>query len=147
MISKVTFINFGKFKNKNYENLFNDYVKRISHYVKLEVKEIKVKDDSESFFNKNKEKFENLIDGKLVLLTEHGKNLNNKDFKNYFIKLEGPITIIVGTSWGIPQYLYKEANLILSLSKMVLPHEMARTIIAEQVYRTLTIIKGEKYHK
>lgn len=147
MISKITFINFGKFKNKNYELIFNDYVKRIDHYVKLEVKEIKVKDDSKEFFNKNKEKFESLIDGKIILLTEHGKNLNNNELKDFFLKLEGSVTFIVGTSWGLPDYLYKKSFLNLSLSKMVLPHEMARTIIAEQVYRTFTIINGEKYHK
>jgi len=62
--------------------------------------------------------------------------------------MNGPeqgITFIVGGAWGLHKSVTDRADRVLSLSKMTLPHELARLVLAEQVYRAFTIIRGEPY--
>jgi len=56
------------------------------------------------------------------------------------------LTFVIGGADGIPAPLVKRANLRLSLSAMTLPHRLARLVLCEQIYRALTIIRGEPYH-
>jgi 23S rRNA (pseudouridine1915-N3)-methyltransferase len=56
------------------------------------------------------------------------------------------LTFVIGGAAGIPAGLVKRANLRLSLSAMTLPHRLARLVLCEQIYRALTIIRGEPYH-
>jgi len=56
------------------------------------------------------------------------------------------ITFAIGGADGLPAALSARANLRLSLSAMTLPHRMARLVLLEQIYRALTIIRGEPYH-
>ena len=56
------------------------------------------------------------------------------------------ITFLIGGAYGVSDEIFKRSNLTLSLSKMTLTHDMARTLLLEQVYRAHTIIRGEKYH-
>ena len=57
------------------------------------------------------------------------------------------VTFLVGSHLGIPQRIKDRANLKLSLTKLTLPHELARVVLLEQIYRAVTIIKGLPYHK
>jgi 23S rRNA (pseudouridine1915-N3)-methyltransferase len=56
------------------------------------------------------------------------------------------LTFVIGGADGIPAALVKRAQLRLSLSAMTLPHRLARLVLCEQIYRALTIIRGEPYH-
>ena len=56
------------------------------------------------------------------------------------------LTFAIGGADGLPPALVARANLRLSLSAMTLPHRMARLVLLEQIYRALTIIRGEPYH-
>ncbi len=56
------------------------------------------------------------------------------------------LTFVIGGADGIPAPLSAKANLRLSLSAMTLPHRLARLVLCEQIYRALTIIRGEPYH-
>jgi 23S rRNA (pseudouridine1915-N3)-methyltransferase len=57
------------------------------------------------------------------------------------------VTFLVGSHSGIPQRIKDQADLKLSLTKLTLPHELARVVLLEQIYRAVTIIKGLPYHK
>jgi 23S rRNA (pseudouridine1915-N3)-methyltransferase len=57
------------------------------------------------------------------------------------------ITFVVGGAFGVDQNIVREAKRTLSLSRMTLPHSMARLLLAEQLYRAGTILRGEPYHK
>ena len=57
------------------------------------------------------------------------------------------VTFLVGSHLGIPKRIKDLANLKLSLTKLTLPHELARVVLLEQIYRAVTIIKGLPYHK
>ncbi len=148
MFSKIVFIHFGKFKSKDYELLFNEYIKRLSHYSKVETKEIKVEKDEPKSFEKIKAKILLALKGTTVLsLSERGKNLTSKEFSDFINRGTGVLSVVVGSSWGVPDFVEKESGMILSFGKLTMPHEAVRFLCAEQMYRAYTLIKGESYHK
>ena len=63
------------------------------------------------------------------------------------IQGESHIQFIIGGSLGLSDKVLKEADLLLSFSKMTFPHQLMRVILLEQVYRSYRIIQGEPYHK
>jgi len=148
LFSKVIFIHLGKFKSPQYEELFADYCSRIKRYVKVEVKELKVGVDERSQFDKILPKIKDAVKGsKLIVLSERGKNVTSHEFAKFIDSGSGTLTVLTGTSWGIGEELEKSANFLLSFGKLTLPHEAVRFLVAEQLYRSLTIIRGESYHK
>ena len=148
MFSKIVFVHLGKFKSSQYAELFEDYFLRIKRYVKVEVKEIKISFDEKSQFEKIVPKIQDAVKNtKVVVLSERGKNLTSHEFAKFINSGSGVLSVLTGTSWGMTERLEKEASLLLSFGKLTFPHEAVRFLVAEQVYRTLTIIRGESYHK
>ena len=148
MFSKVVFIHLGKFKSSQYSELFQDYYSRIKRYVKVDVKEIKVPTDERSQFDKILPKIQDAIKGsKLIVLSERGKNITSQEFAKFMDSGSDTLNVLTGTSWGLTEGLEKKANLLMSFGKLTLPHEAVRFLVAEQLYRSLTIIRGESYHK
>jgi len=148
LFSKVVFIHLGKFKSLQYAELFEDYCSRIKRYIKVEIKEIKITSDDRSQFEKVIPKIEDAIrNTKLVVLSERGKNITSREFAKFMDSGSGTLSVLTGTSWGLTEELERDANLLLSFGKLTFPHEAVRFLVAEQLYRTLTIIRGESYHK
>ena len=148
MFSKIVFVHFGKFKSKEYGALFDEYVKRIAHYSKVEIKEIKIEKDEPVFLEKIKEKILDSLKGTTVMaLSERGKSITSKEFSDFINNGTGVLSVVVGTSWGVPEFVEKKAGLVLSFGKLTMPYEAVRLLCAEQMYRAYTIIRGESYHK
>lgn len=149
MFSKIVFINFGKFKSNELEKVFLEYVKRISCYVKTEVKCLKIQEDTPSGFNKIKDKVLSVLNNKkILLLSLKGEKITNSKLSKFINNGTDELYVVVGSSWGIPSYIEEDLNCFsISISDLTLPHELVRVIISEQIYRSFTIIKGEKYHK
>ena len=148
MFSKIVFIHLGKFKSLQYAELFEDYCKRIKRYTKVEVKEIKISSDEKSQFEKIVPKIEDAVrNTKVVVLSERGKNLTSRELAKFIDSGSGVLSVLTGTSWGLTQELENDASLLLSFGKLTFPHEAVRFLVAEQLYRTFTIIRGESYHK
>lgn len=86
----------------------------------------------------------------VILLDEHGKQLSSPDFaqclQRQFLHGKKILCIIGGAHGHFPPIVKERANLVLSLSKMVLPHELCRLLLVEQIYRAQEIIEGGKYH-
>jgi 23S rRNA (pseudouridine1915-N3)-methyltransferase len=86
----------------------------------------------------------------VVLLDERGKSLSSVDFSQFFERqmISGVkrIVFIIGGAFGVSPEVIKRANSTISLSRMVFPHQLVRLILVEQLYRGISIIKGEKYH-
>ena len=57
------------------------------------------------------------------------------------------LLLVIGGDEGLDQRMRQSADLVLSLSKMTLPHRLARVVLVEQLYRAFTLLKGEPYHK
>lgn len=85
-----------------------------------------------------------------VVLTEHGRTFTTRDFAVLFSRqLESGktgISFLAGGPYGLAASVLDHADLQLSLSPMTFTHEMARVLLLEQLYRALTIIRGEPYH-
>ena len=86
----------------------------------------------------------------VVLLDERGKEMTSRDFSVYIDKkmvtVAKNLIFVIGGPYGFSAEMYNRANEKLSLSKMTFSHEMIRLFFIEQIYRAMTILKGEPYH-
>lgn len=86
----------------------------------------------------------------LVLLDEKGKSLSSIQFskfmENKLVTGQKKLIFLVGGAWGFSDALYQRANYQLSLSKMTFSHQMIRLFFVEQLFRAMSILKGEAYH-
>ena len=154
---KIKLIAIGKTDNSALQALIDDYLKRLSFYIKFELEIItvikNVKNLSEAL---QKEKEGEMILSKispmdhLILLDEKGKSFSSMDFSSFIEKkaMQGKTRIIfvIGGAFGFSPEVYDRANELVSLSKMTFSHQLIRLIFLEQLYRSFTILKGEKYH-
>ena len=87
----------------------------------------------------------------LLILDEGGRQYTSLKLASFLEELMNrrtlEVSFVVGGYLGIPERIKKLASLTLSLSQLTLPHELARVILLEQVYRSVTMIKGLPYHK
>ena len=151
---KLTFISVGASKNSQYKALEKEYLERLSHYTFVDT--IIIADSKKATTNeKINEESEKIISkitpgSQIVLLDIFGKNISTEELSKKISHWDNTavktLTLIVGGAFGVSDALKKLAHLRLSLSLMTFPHEMARVIMLEQLYRAYTIIRGEKYH-
>ena len=86
----------------------------------------------------------------VFLLDENGKEFSSVDFATFITKKQITVNkrmvFVIGGPYGFAPKVYQRANGLVSLSKMTFSHQMIRVIFLEQLYRAMTIIKGEPYH-
>jgi len=154
---KISLFVIGKTSKKYLQAGIDDYVKRIGHYVKFEMKVIPdVKTGNKEAVSVLKKKeaeqvFKHISDADtLVLLDENGKIFDSVEFAGYIEKKSIASTkhlvFLVGGAFGFADELYTRANDKIALSKMTFSHQAIRFICAEQLYRAFTIIRNEPYH-
>lgn len=87
---------------------------------------------------------------RLVLLDSRGKQLSSEDFAGFIRehqeRMPVPLVFAVGPADGFGAETLKQADVLLSLGKLTLAHEIARVVLLEQVYRAFTILQGHPYH-
>jgi 23S rRNA (pseudouridine1915-N3)-methyltransferase len=87
----------------------------------------------------------------LVALTREGKGMDSRELSGYLerhaVRSSAGVAFVIGGAFGLGDSVLTRAARALSLSRMTLPHEMARLVLAEQLYRAGTILRGEPYHK
>ncbi len=90
-------------------------------------------------------------DDYIICLFDRGKEMNSEEFARFLeqtgTNAAGCITFVIGGFLGLADRILKRADLLLSLSKMTFSHELTRVILLEQIYRSLTIMKGRHYAK
>jgi 23S rRNA (pseudouridine1915-N3)-methyltransferase len=147
----------GKTQNDHIRNLEALYIQKIKRLAKCQVIATKaargipekharrIKDIEASGLEKH---IENDF---VVCLSDKGKEVSSSDLAEFLDRLaSGPerfVTFIVGGFLGLDDRIIKRANFNLSLSRMTFSHEMSRIMLLEQIYRSLSIIKGYKYAK
>jgi 23S rRNA (pseudouridine1915-N3)-methyltransferase len=89
-------------------------------------------------------------DDYLVALEERGKQLSSEELATFIQKRANEskkrLIFLIGGAYGLDELVLKRADFKWSLSKLVFPHQLVRLILAEQLYRACSIIRGEKYH-
>ena len=157
----IKIIGIGKLKEKSSVALYDEYIKRISLYSKLETIEVpdqkipdKVSDkEVEQILTKEGkavlEKIKN--DEYVILLDLHGKMMDSETFASHieqvFVRGKSTITFVIGGSLGVSKDLVNRADLRFKMSDLTFPHQLVRVLLAEQIYRAFTIQKGITYHK
>ena len=139
---KIKILAVGKLKEKAYQNRIAEYVKWISRDIPVEL--IFLKDNDKV----NKKLLAN-INSKdhTICLSEEGKKRSSKEFSKLLFSRDLDHTFIIGGQDGLPRYIKERANQVFSLSELTFPHEMALLILAEQLYRAVSIEKGRNYHR
>jgi 23S rRNA (pseudouridine1915-N3)-methyltransferase len=146
----------GKTKEKDLKNLINEYKKRILAMIPFRIIEIEeekrmARDIGHSLKKEMDRIIENL--GKnyyLIVLSEKGEMMSSEKFSDFLMDKFNKgknISFVLGGPWGVSKELEEKANFLLSLSPMTFPHEIARVLLLEQIYRAISIKKGSKYHK
>jgi 23S rRNA (pseudouridine1915-N3)-methyltransferase len=142
---KIRLIMLGKTRRGEIQALFNDYLSRIRHYSEIEVHELR--EFTPSALRKLK------IDSSavLVLLDAGGKQYDSQKFSVWLGDLRDrgtrELIFLCGDAEGFPEELRTAAKHKLSLSTLTMPHEFARVILAEQIYRAFAILAGHPYPK
>lgn len=154
---KLCFWCIGKTAEPYIVEGFAIYQKRVLNYIPFEYREIiptKGKKATSAIQQQEAEKEEILRQLKpndtLILLDEKGKEYDSVGFSGFlqknFNEAGGAIIFLAGGAFGFHNEIYKRASAQLSLSQMTFTHQMVRLFFMEQLYRALTILKGEKYH-
>lgn len=129
--------------------IISNYVKRIPWSVNIHQLEVKGKFPPE----KTKDLEGDLLlksipgDSFIIALDETGSQFTSAEFSKYIEKQIKPISFIIGGAYGLSNNVKKKANFQISLSKMTMPHIMARVMLIEQLYRAYTISENHPYHK
>ena len=135
----------GKTKEAAIQTLTNDYLKRLARY--SEVAGVSVKDEAAILALAQGERQRERH--KLVLLDSRGKELSSEELASFLEREQmqaQPLLFAIGGPDGFSDEARRKAGLVLSLGKMTLPHELARVVVLEQLYRAFTILKNHPYH-
>ena len=147
---RIIILAIGKEKDFSGHELVREYTERISHYCSCEWKYIPG-DGTDKDNDRLIELITKETSGSYVIaLDEKGKDLDSHAFADriHICMTESVRTLffIIGGSYGLSDEIRKRACLTLALSHLTFPHQLVRLILAEQIYRAFSIIRGEKYH-
>lgn len=150
----VVIIGVGRLREKFFRDAAEEYKKRLSRYVKLDI--IEVDDLPEDAGDVTKKKEGEMILSKIrpddfvVANCIDGKQMDSVELSEFFREREmygSRVVFVIGGSLGLSDEVIRRANKKLSMSKMTFPHQLFRVMLLEQIYRAQKIIAGERYHK
>ena len=154
---RINVVCVGKIKEKYIKEGINEFLKRLSKYIKLEIIELAEEDDKkgiENAINSETERIINAISKKSysynILLDLKGKMLDSEEMAQKIEEISmisSEINFIIGGSNGVNDNLRKIVDFRLCFSPMTFPHQLMRLILTEQLYRWVSINNNIKYHK
>ena len=157
----IQIIALGRLKEKYLTDAVKEYEKRISAFSKFSITELDPERLSE---NPSEAEINNALDTEaekilskiprdsmIAAMCIEGKQFGSESFAKKIneaaINGKSSIVFIIGSSHGLSEKIKKAAHLKMSMSEMTFPHQLARIMLSEQIYRALTIINNRKYHK
>jgi 23S rRNA (pseudouridine1915-N3)-methyltransferase len=153
---KITLLVVGKTTDAHIDTLIQDYQKRLTHYLPFSLVVIPDLKNTKSLTMEQQK----LAEGELILrqltpstdmilLDEKGREYRSVEFADFLQKKMSSgrdVVFVVGGPYGFSQSVYDRANGKISLSQMTFSHQMVRLFFVEQIYRAMTILRGEPYH-
>ncbi len=146
----------GKTQEQYLRNGINAYMKKLSHYIKIDSDEIKPAQYSSGNASKWRQQETEIMIKKMdssefnIFLDQKGEQQTSEDLAKCFEKQISfgiaRANFFIGGAYGIDKSILPSGIQILSLSEMTLTHQMVRLFLLEQIYRAFTIIRGEPYH-
>jgi 23S rRNA (pseudouridine1915-N3)-methyltransferase len=154
---RLSVLCIGKLRDAHLAAVVADFEQRAQRYWPLEVRELREESARGQTPDVVREKeAERLLgavkDGALLVACEaRGREMTSEEFASW-LRVEREhasrdVAFVIGGAFGLARRLTERADLRLAFSRWTLPHEMARLVLAEQLYRAGTIVRGEPYHK
>jgi 23S rRNA (pseudouridine1915-N3)-methyltransferase len=155
---KLRFIWAGSHADEELREAAGRYLNRIKHFFPIEVTEIRPErgrqtSNDASIIRAQSARLAALIPerGYTVVLDEKGQTLDSLKFAKWLERLtiDSPngVNFVVGGDVGLDESIKQRADKLLSLSAMTLPHQIARVVLLEQIYRACTLMRNIPYHK
>lgn len=152
---KIALLWAGKTRNPHLHLLIEDYVQRLRHFCELSLREVpSVKNqDPARLLSLEGERLLSQVNATdfLVLLDSAGQRRTTREFTAFLARHRDTsskaLVFVVGGPEGVSPAVRARADSVLSLSPMTFPHEIARCLVIEQVYRAFSILNGSPYHK
>lgn len=147
----------GRMSGQSYLRVgIDDYLKRLRRYGDIEMIELpdvrgaRSMTETEQCRREGETILSRLMPGdRLVLLDERGREYTSREFASFLgseCQTARRLVLVVGGPYGFDDAVYARCDAKVSLSRMTFNHEMVRLFLAEQVYRAMTILRGEPYH-
>ena len=153
---KITLLVIGKTANARLVSLIEDYQQRLTHYVPFELVVIPDIKNAKALTRDQLKTAEGEAILRFVtpamdvlLLDEHGREFRSIEFADFLQKKMSSgkdMVLVIGGAYGFSEAVYARANGKISLSQMTFSHQMIRLMAIEQIYRAMTILRGEPYH-
>ncbi|MGZ8868362.1 MAG: 23S rRNA (pseudouridine(1915)-N(3))-methyltransferase RlmH [Thermoanaerobaculia bacterium] len=155
---KIRIIQAGSNADKELGTVAERYLDRIRHFFPIEVVTVpsergRQASDDASIMRAQSARLEAAIPdrGYTIVLDERGETIDSLKFARWLERLtiDSPygITFVIGGDVGMDESVRKRADKLLALSKMTLPHQLARVVLLEQIYRACTLMRNISYHK
>ena len=157
----ITLISVGKMKEKPYRLMADEYLKRLSRYAKVDEVELpdlpEPANSSPAIELQIKEKEGESILARIkpadyvIAMTIPGRQWDSPGLSRHLDDLmnrgQSNLVFVIGGSLGLSEKVIARADEEISMSKMTFPHQLARVMLLEQLYRAMKIRSGERYHK
>lgn len=153
---RITLLVVGKTTDAHLQTLISEYQQRLTHYVPFEFVVIPDVKNAKSLSEEQLKTAEGeailarlMPSMEVILLDEHGREFRSIEYADWLQKKMGSgrdLTLVIGGAYGFSPAVYQRANGKLSLSQMTFSHQMIRLMAIEQIYRAMTILRGEPYH-
>jgi 23S rRNA (pseudouridine1915-N3)-methyltransferase len=145
---RIRVVLLGKTRNPQLRALIEDYRGRISHFAPIEVVEWKTTDGGPWTIAEARGKSKSAL---VALLDAAGKAFTSEEFARWLSKQinsgRPQLVFLLGGAEGFVEETKRQADVLLSLSKMTLPHELARVVLLEQLYRAFALLRQHPYPK
>ncbi|MDY0002047.1 MAG: 23S rRNA (pseudouridine(1915)-N(3))-methyltransferase RlmH [Polyangia bacterium] len=139
---QLTVLSIGRVPDPATRQLCEEYQKRLGRHLKVQLVEVRSAEEA----MRRVEPLHHVI-----ALTSGGVMRSSEDFARWLDQKmtygRSPLLFVIGGAEGLPATLGERADEAISLGPMTLPHRLARVLLLEQLYRALTILRGEPYHK
>lgn len=152
----TTLLFVGKTTDPHIDTLCQEYLRRLTHYLPVRVQVIPELRNTKALTPDQQKQAEGELilravpqSADLILLDEHGKEYRSVAFAQQLQKKMSSgrdLFFAIGGPYGFSQAVYERANGKVSLSQMTFSHQMVRLFLIEQIYRAMTILRGEPYH-
>jgi 23S rRNA (pseudouridine1915-N3)-methyltransferase len=151
---EIAIVAVGKLR-AYYRDAADDYIRRLKRYVSLSEQEVREASRAPTPVTQLADEARRLeskvVPGAVVVaLTRNGAGWSSRDLAaqlDRWLVASRPVTVMIGGSNGLDASLLARAHSRWSLGPLTLPHELARVVVLEQLYRAFTILRGEPYHK
>lgn len=154
-ILRFRIVHIGKTKDKGLGEFIEEFLKRCSRFAQVDIRAVEIRSRPKStveLLEKEASALQAELDSDdfVILLDERGKSWTSrqlaKNIEEHFLYEQRAVVFIIGGANGFHESMRERADRKLSLSALTFNHELALAVFIEQLYRTLTIIKGHPYH-